>query len=121
MINMSFESFIGAINDGNWHRISELSDELGISLSILEQLSNVLVSFGLIKYDQNNCRIMIHPRWRCLSGEQPNIPKKVVADFIISPHSAINIESTNINNVSDIELEITLLFENGIRDITIGI
>ena len=121
MIIMSLETFIEAIKDEDWHRINELSDKLGISISKLDQLSKVLFSFGLIKYDQKNRRIMIHPLWRRLPNEQPNEPKKLVANLIIPPHSGIDIDSAHISNVSEVDVEITLRFDNKIRDLTIAI
>lgn len=118
---MSLERLIEVIKDENWHRINGLHNKLGVSQSKLEQLLEVLLSFGLIKYDKKNCKITIHPFWKHLPNEQPNETNKLVANLIMPPHSGIDIGYTHISNVSEVDVEITLRFDNKIKDLMIAL
>ena len=119
---MSIDRFFADIKNGGWHSIDELSDKLEISTSKLEELSKFLSERDLIKYEEKNRRIKIQPLWRLLlPEEQPNDPKAIVATFMIPPQASIDVQSTHISNISNVELAVSVRIDNKIRDVTIAV
>ena len=119
---MSIDKFFAAIKNAEWHSIDELSDQLGTSTSKLEELSKFLSERGLIKYEEKNRRIKIQPLWRLLiPEEQPNDPKTTVETFTIPPQASINVQSTHISNISNVELAVSVRIDKKIRDVTIAV
>ena len=122
MINLSVDTFFAAIKNGTWHSIDELSNQLAISITKLDELSKFLSTSGLIIYEENNHIIKIQPLWALLlPEEQPNEPKTIVANFVIPPQASIGIQSTHISNMSNVEVEVTLRIDNKIREVAIAV
>jgi len=119
---LSIDKFFAAIKKGGWHSIDELSDKLGISTSKLEELARFLSERGLIKYEEKNRRIKIQPLWRLLlPEEQPDEPETIVATFMIPPQASIDVQSTHISNISNVELAVSVRIDNKIREVTIAV
>ena len=120
---MSIDTFFAAIKNGTWHSIDQLSSQLAISTVKLEELSRFLSNQGLIKYEEKNRRTKIEPKWTLLlpTEEEPKIPKPIVVNFVIPPHASIEIQSTHISNMSNVEVEVTLRVDNKIREVTIEV
>jgi len=119
---LSVDTFFAAIKNGAWHSIDELSVQLAISTVKLEELSRFLSNRGLIKYEEETRRIMIQPIWTLLpTEEEQKIPKNIVANFVIPPHASIDIQSTHISNMSNVEVEVTLRLDNKIREVAIAV
>ncbi len=101
--------------------MDELSVGLGIPTSKLDELARLLSKRGLITYEEKNRRIKIQPMWMLLlPEEEPNEPKKIVATFIIPPQASIDVHSTKISNISNVELEVNLRIDNKIREIALA-
>lgn len=120
---MSIGTFFAAIKNGTWHSIDQLSSQLAISTVKLEELSRFLSNSGLIKYEEKNRRIKIQPMWTFLlpNEEELKIPKLIVANFVIPPHASIDIQSTHISNMSNVEVEVTLRMDNKIREVAMEV
>ncbi len=74
------------------------------------------------KYEEENQRIMIQPIWTLLpTEEEPKTPKNIIANFVIPPHECIDIQSTHISNISNVEIELTLRLDNKIKEIAIDV
>lgn len=117
---MSVDRFFTAIKNGVWHSIDELSDQLGVQTSKLTKLSKLLSDHGLIKYEEKNHRIKIQPIWKLLlPEEEPNDPKTTVATFIIPPKTSIDVQSTHISNIGNIEIEVGLRINSRIKEVAI--
>ena len=122
MIILSINGFFTAIKDGAWHNIDELSDQLAISTTKLVELSKFLSNRGIINYDENNRKIKIKSLWSLLlPEEEPNIPKNIIANFMIPPQTSIDIQSTRISNMSKVNVEVTLRIDNKIREVAISV
>jgi hypothetical protein len=120
---LSIEKFFSVLKDGTWHSISELGDQLGIQTSKLIELSKLLSEHGLIEYEDKTNRIKIEPIWKLLLPEEDNPPepKTTVATFILPPETSIDVQSTHITNLSNIELEIDLRINSTIKEMAIKI
>jgi hypothetical protein len=120
---LSIDTIFAAIKNGAWHSIDELSVQLAISTVKLEELSRFLSNHSLLKYEEETRRIMIQPTWSILfpTEEEPKIPKPIVANFVIPPHVSIDIQSTHISNMSNVEVEVTLRIDNKIREVAIEV
>lgn len=116
------DKFFAAIKDGAWHSIEDLSGQLGIQISKLDKLSKILSEHGIIKYEEKIHRIKIKPLWKLLlPEEEPNEPKTIVATFIMPPQTSIDLQSTRISNISNIELEVTLRADDKIKEVAIAV
>ena len=122
-INLSLETFFTAIGNGKWQNLDELSSQLTISNVKLNELSKFLSDQGLIKYEERNHRIQIQPKWAHLlpEKEETKIPKPTIGNFLIPPRTSINIHSTHISNMSNVEVEVTLRIDTKIREIAIDL
>ena len=122
MIILSINGFFTAIKDGAWHNIDELSDQLAISTTKLVELSKFLSNRSIINYDENNRKIKIKSLWSLLlPEEEPDIPKTIIANFMIPPQTSIDIQSTRISNMSKVNVEVTLRIDNKIREVAIAV
>jgi hypothetical protein len=120
---LSIDKFFTIIKDGAWHSIDELSDQLGIQTSKLVELSNLLSKHGLLKYEEKTNRIKIESIWKLIlpEEEEPTEPKTTVATFIIPPETSIDVQSTRISNISNVELEVNLRINQKIKEIAIKV
>ena len=121
-IILSIDKFFTAIKNAEWHSIDELSDQLGLPKSKLNEFSKFLHKHGLIKYEEKNRTIKIQPLWKLLlPEEQPSEPKTVVATLVIPPKASIDLQSTHISNISNVELEVSLRIDSRIREVAIAV
>jgi hypothetical protein len=120
---LSLDTFFTAIKNGTWNNIDQLSNQLAIPTHKLEELSRFLSNSGLIKYEEKNRRIKIQPMWTSLlpNEEELKISKLIVTNFVIPPHNSIDIQSTHISNLSNVEVEVTLRMDNKIREVAIEV
>jgi hypothetical protein len=115
--------FFASIKDGEWHSIDVLSDSIGLQTSKLIKLSQFFSDHNLLKYDDEKQRIRIKPMWKLFLPEQgkPAEPKTTLATFIIPPETSIDVQSTHISNLSNVELEVCLRFDDKIKEVTIKV
>ena len=120
---MSIDTFFTAIKNRKWHSIDELSNQLAISPVKLKELSTFLSERGLVKYDKKDQRIKIQSIWALLlpTQEEQKTQKNILANFIIPPHASIDIHSTQISNISNVEIELTLRIDTKISEISIAV
>jgi len=119
---LSIDTFFAAIKNGAWHSINDLSNQLAISTVKLKELSRFLSDRDLVKYDEKDHRIKIQPIWTLPpTEEEPKTPKNIIANFVIPPHASIDIQSTHISNISNVEVELTLRLDNKISEIAIAV
>ena len=120
---MNIDKFFTAIKDGGWHSIDALSDELGLETGKLIEFSKFLSEKGLLKYEDKTHKIRIELIWKLLLPEQAETaePRTTVATFIIPPETSIDVQSTNISNLSNVELEVSLRFDSKIKEVAIKI
>lgn len=119
---MSIDKFFTAIKDGAWHTIDELSNQLTVPTSKLTEFAEFLSEKGLLKNEDKTHRIKLEPIWRLLlPEEEPTASKITVATFIIPPEATVNVQSTIISNLSNIELEVDLRIDDRIKEIAIRI
>ncbi|MDH5438713.1 MAG: hypothetical protein OEX76_07420 [Candidatus Bathyarchaeota archaeon] len=107
---MSIEKFFTTIKDGSWHSIDDLSDQLELPPNKLTELSKFLSDHDLLQYDDKIQRIRIRLIWKLLltTNEEPNEPKTTVATLVIPPQNSIKVQSIQFNNISDVEVEVSL-------------
>src|SRR3990170_311904 len=120
---LTIEKFFSTIKNGDWHRVDELSDQLGLGSSQLLEFSKFLSKQGLLKYDEEGSKIKLEPKWKLLlpDEEMTTEPKTTVATFIIPPDTCVDVQSTQIRNLSSVELEVNLRMDDRIREVAIRI
>ena len=122
-MDLSLDKFFTVIRNGAWHSLNELSDQLGIPEEKISEFSKVLVEHGLLKQDEKTDKIRIDPVWKLLLPEEDKLPepKTTLATFIIPPESSIDIQSTHISNVSNVEIEVSLRIDSKIKEVAISV
>lgn len=120
---MSLDRFFTILKNGAWHSVDELSEELGLTTRKLTELSRFLSDRGLITYEDKTERIRIKPVWKLLlpEGKEPQERKATLATFIIPPESSIQVQSTQISNLSGVEMEVSLRIDNKIREVAVKV
>jgi len=120
-MTVSIDKFFTIIKNGAWHNIDQLADQLGLRTSKLTEFSKFLSEHGLLKYDDKTHKIKIEPIWKLLLPE-PELPetKTTVATFIIPPETSIDVQTTHISNLSNIELEVSLRINSKIKEVAIN-
>ena len=120
---MTLENFFTILKNGSWHNMDELSNKLDMPEDKLIELSRFLSEHGLVKYDEKENRIRLEPRWKLLlpEEEKPTEPKTALAPLIIPPDACVEVQSTQIRNLSGIELEVTLRVDSKIKELAIKI
>jgi len=119
---MSLEGYFSVISDGMWHSLEQLSKQLRLQKEKIEKLSELLSKHDIISYEEENHRIRLRPLGKLLipEEEEPREPNNTVATIIIPSKSTVNIQSTFISNLSDFDLELTLRFNDKIKDVIIA-
>jgi hypothetical protein len=120
---LSLENFFTVVKDGSWHNMEELSNKLNLPQDKLTELSRFLSEQGLAKYDEQENKIRLEPKWRLLlpEDERPTEPKTALAILIIPPDACVDVQSMQIRNLSGVELEISLRIDGKIRELAIKI
>ena len=120
-MNVSIDKYFSAIKNGTWHSIDQLSNELPFSANKIKELSKLFSERGLLKYDKEKQKIKIQPIWTLLlpTEEEAKTQKNTIANFIIPPHASVDVQSTHISNLSNVEVELTLRINNKISEIAI--
>lgn len=120
---LSIEKFFTVLKDGEWHSLNELEGQLGIHTSKLVELSKLLSNHGVLKYEDVNNRIKLEPMWKLLLPEEDELsePKTTMATMILPPGTSIDVQSTHIANLNNVELEINLQIGSKINEIAIKI
>ena len=121
-MKLTIDSFFNSIKNGSWHSIDELSTQLSISITKIKELSGFFSDSGLIKYDIENQKIKIQPLWSLLLPKTEEIKSynKTLANLIIPPHTSIKIQSTQITNESNNDIELLLRFTDKISEIAVN-
>jgi hypothetical protein len=120
---LSIEKFFTVLKDGEWHSLDELEDQLGIHASKLVELSKLLSNHGVLKYEDVNNRIKLEHMWKLLLPEEDELsePKTTIATMVLPPGTSIDVQSTHIANLNNVELEINLQIGSKINEIAIKI
>lgn len=121
-LTLSVDKFFTAIKDGKWHTIDDLSSQLALPTRKLTEFAEFLFEKGLLKSEDKTRRIRLEPIWRLLlPEEEPTRSNITVATLVIPPEATVDVQSTLINNLSNIELEVNLRIDDRIREIAIKI
>jgi hypothetical protein len=119
---LNIEEFFVILKDGAWHDVAELADQTEIQTDKLIEFSQFLSAQGIINYEDKTHRIKIEPEWKRLLPIESELaePKTTVATLIIPPETSIDVQSTRISNLSNIELEVTLRISDKIQEVAIN-
>ena len=118
---MSLEGYFSVISDGMWHSLEHLSKQLRLQMGKIEKLSALLSKHDIISYEEKTHRIRLRPLGKLLLPEEESRElKNTVATIIIPSQSTVNVQSTFISNLSDLDLELTLRFTDKIKDVIIA-
>ncbi len=111
------------MKDGSWHTLDEISQRLGIETSKLTEFSKFLHERGLLKYDDKTNRIRIEPVWKLLLPDEEESPesKTTIATFIIPSETSIDVQSTRLSNLGNVEVEVSLRMDTRIKEVAIKV
>jgi len=115
-----------ALQDGEWHSISELTGALKISEERLEEILRFLANANMVGYDVEKKLVKIKQNWKTLlitekerdAAERSD--KMAIGTVIIPPEKTIVIQDTRITNLTDRSLELELKIDKKLREIAIN-
>jgi hypothetical protein len=71
---LTAEKLFATLNDGKWHRISELTKQTKVKTNKLTEFFQFLSTQGVITYEEKTNRVRIEPEWQNLLPTQPELP-----------------------------------------------
>ena len=61
---MTIEKFLAILKDGEWHDLTDLSNQITVQTDKLTEFAHFLSKKGLIVYEEKTSRIKIKPEWQ---------------------------------------------------------
>ena len=61
---MTIEKFFAILKDGEWHDLTDLSNQIKVQTDKLTDFADFLSKKGLIAYEEKTRRIKIKPEWQ---------------------------------------------------------
>jgi hypothetical protein len=118
---LSERFFLYVIEDGRWHRLDDVAEELGISLSRVREAADYLDNV-FIEYDREKGEVRIKdwvkgfPR-----GEWTEPGKKSYGTVIIPKGGSIRVQDVEISNDLDLDVEVTFMVtDERLKHVSIG-
>ena len=123
MIRLEERYFLYVIEDGEWHRLEDVAEELGISKSRVVRAAERLSDMRFIHYDRQKEAVKIQ-NWlkNNLPMEEWEKPgKKSTGSVVIDRGGNISIQGTTIYNELEFDVEIIFRVVDGkLAEISIG-
>jgi hypothetical protein len=88
---MTIERFFAILKDGEWHDLTDLSNQIKVQTDKLTEFSHFLSKKGLITYEEKTHRIKIEPEWQNLLPDEiePTAAHNHSVSFSSRPKSQI--------------------------------
>ena len=61
---MTIEKFFTILKDGEWHNLTDLSNQIKVQTDKLTEFAYFLSKKGLITYEEKTCKIKIKHEWQ---------------------------------------------------------
>jgi hypothetical protein len=61
---MTIEKFFTILKDGEWHDLTDLSNQIRVQTDKLTEFAHFLSKNGLIAYEEKTHKIKIKPEWQ---------------------------------------------------------
>lgn len=94
------------IDDGEWHTITEIAEELEWPTNRVIEITKYLTQGRFIHYDKQTAKVKLQP-WvkKFPRGEWGKSGKRSIGTIIIPPDGSITLQKTLIHNCLDEEVE----------------
>ena len=122
MIGLEERYFLYVIEDGEWHRLEDVAEELGISKSRVLRAAERLSDMRFIHYDRQKEVVKIQNWLKNLPREEWEKPgKKSTGSVVIDRGGNVTIQDTTIYNELEFDVEIIFRVVDGkLAEISIG-
>jgi hypothetical protein len=67
---LTIEKFFTILKDGEWHHLTDLSDQIQVQTDMLIEFLQFLSKHGIITYEDKAQRIKIEPEWQNLLTDE---------------------------------------------------
>lgn len=113
--------FLYVIEDGRWHRLEDVAEELGISLSRVREAADYLDKV-FIEYDREKGEVRIKDWVKGLPrGEWVESGKKSFGSVIVPKGGNVKVQDVEISNNLDVDVEVTFMVaEEKLKHVSIG-
>jgi hypothetical protein len=119
-------SFLKFLEDGGWHKLSELAKQTGCPLKKLGSYSQTLAKHGILEYDPATSTVRLSQELINLITQlraEENAPtrweKLGVATIIVPPEKGFQIQKVTIHNLTKQDLQFELKFNTKLKEIAI--
>jgi len=119
---LSERFFLYVVEDGEWHRLEDVAEELGISVGRVRDAAEYLAKGKFIHYDRDKGEVKIQDWLKKLPrGEWEKPGVKSTGTVVISRGGNVTIQGTTIYNESEQDLELMFLVADGeLKEVTIN-
>jgi len=102
--------FLYVIEDGEWHRLEDVAEELGISHSRVQGAAEYLAGGGLIQYDEEKGEVRVKDWVKRLPGAEWQEPGKRSFGAVTIPREGdVKVQDTTISNNLDLDIEVAFV------------
>jgi hypothetical protein len=119
-------SFLKILEDGGWHKLSELAKQTGCPLKKLESYSQTLTKHGILEYDPATSTVRLSQelinlitQLRAEENATTRWEKLGVATIIVPPEKGFQIQKVTIHNLTKQDLQFELKFNTKLKEIAI--
>jgi hypothetical protein len=119
-------SFLKFLEDGGWHKLSDLSKQTDQPLKKLESYSQELTKHGIIEYDPATSTVRLGQELfnliiqrRAEENATTWWEKPGVATIIVPSEKGFQIQKVTIHNLTKQDLQFELKFNNRLKEIAI--
>lgn len=103
---MSTHFLLYTIDDGEWHTITEIAEELKWPMQRVIEVTKYLAQGRFIHYDEKAGNVKLQPWVRKFPKGEWNKPgKRSIGTVIITPDGNVTLQKTLIHNCLDEEVE----------------
>jgi hypothetical protein len=119
-------NFLKFLEDGGWHKLSELAKQTGQSLNKLESYSQALTKHDILEYDPATSNVRLGQelfnliiQLRAEESTTPHWEKNGVATIIVPPEKSFQIQKVTMHNLTKKDLQFELKFNTKLKEIAI--
>lgn len=118
---MNASDILRLIDDGKWHSLPDLAEELGAPPDQLAETVKSLSEYNLVEFEEEAERVRLSSWVRKFpAAVEVEEGKPAVGTIIIPPGGSITIQETLISNLTDTDIELSVRIDRKIRELAIS-
>ena len=105
----TIDAFLDLLKDERWHSIKEIAEKLNLTTEQAVNLAKTLATKNLIQYNEKVGWLRINPEYKpLLTEEEKPLHKPVIGSVILPTKETITLQTTEVTNMTDTNLELLI-------------